>query len=159
MTPRRDFVIDASVAVKWLVPEPLTPEALLLLNAARQGEIRIHVPEIWLSEIASSLLKKTRRPLPERLEPHAAVRLIESVRALRVFAHSHDVLVSGAFSLAMRSALSVYDALYATLALSQGFRLITADLALIREIRGFDREENVVPLADVARALRASPPG
>jgi predicted nucleic acid-binding protein len=155
MPARRDWVVDASVAVKWLVPEPLTAEARRVLGAAREGLIRIHVPELWLTEVASSLWKKTRRAPADRLEVGRAIRMLERVRSLGMTVHSHGVLVSAAFALACRTGLSVCDSLYASLAMAQGFALITADERLASTAREAGLGEQVIPLARVGSALDA----
>lgn len=43
------YVIDASVAVKWYLPEVFEQEASRLLN----GRHELHVPELILPEIGS----------------------------------------------------------------------------------------------------------
>jgi predicted nucleic acid-binding protein len=49
------FVIDASVAIKWVVEEPGTPEALLLRRH------RLLAPDLLVAECANILWKKVRR--------------------------------------------------------------------------------------------------
>jgi predicted nucleic acid-binding protein len=155
MPDRPGWVVDASVAVKWLVPETLEAEASAVLEAAREGRIRVHVPEIWLSEIASSLWQKTRRPPGDRIAVRIAAELLESVRQLRVSVHSHEDLVVGAFGLACRSGISVYDALYAALAFSRGFPLATADERLVARLQAADLATYVVALRDVRSLLES----
>lgn len=50
-----DYVIDASVAIKWVVSEPGTQEALAL----RQH--RLIAPDLLIAECANILWKKVRR--------------------------------------------------------------------------------------------------
>ena len=153
MAESAGWVVDASVAVKWLVPEPLTAEARRVLRAAEAGRIRIHVPEIWLSEVANSLLKKTRRPGPDRIDAPMAARMLASARSLGVAVHSHGPLVAAAFALACGSGLSLYDALYAALALSRDSFLVTADDRLLAGARDGGLGDRAVALRDVAAAL------
>lgn len=158
MPDRPGWVVDASVAVKWLVPESLEAEANAVLDAARAGRIRVHVPEIWLSEIASSLWKKTRRPPGDRINVRIAVELLESVRRLRVSAHSHGALVIGAFGLACKSGISVYNALYAALAESRGFPLVTADDRLADRLEATGNGGRVIALREAPAFLEAAGP-
>ena len=44
-----NFVVDASVVVKWLVSETLTEEARLLLS----HRLKLHAPELLLAEYAN----------------------------------------------------------------------------------------------------------
>src|SRR5205085_5475716 len=52
--PIVDVVVDASVAVKWFVPEDNSAEALLLLDA----RFRRHVPVLLQTEVAQTVWKK-----------------------------------------------------------------------------------------------------
>jgi predicted nucleic acid-binding protein len=158
MPDRPGWVVDASVAVKWLVPESLDAEASAVLHVARAGRIRVHVPEIWLAEIASSLWKKTRRPAGNRLDVRIAAKLLESARRLRVTVHSHEALAVGAFGLACQSGITVYDALYAALALSRGLPLVTADDRLADRLEAVGSGGHVVRLRDVPAFLDAEGP-
>ena len=49
------MVIDASVAVKWVVPEVGSEAAIVLLGR------ELWAPSLWLAEAANALLKKSRR--------------------------------------------------------------------------------------------------
>lgn len=51
------YVIDASVAIKWMLSEPNTPEALRL----RASGSPLHAPALLDVELASVLLKKVRQ--------------------------------------------------------------------------------------------------
>jgi len=155
---RPGWVVDASVAVKWLIPETLEAEAKVVLDAARAGRIRVHVPEIWLVEIASSLWKKTRRPPGDHIDVRIAAELLESVRRLRVLVHSHGDLAIGAFGLACRSGITVYDGLYVALARARGFPLVTADDRLAARLQEEGSDGSVVALRDVPAFLEGSLP-
>jgi hypothetical protein len=50
------FVIDASIAVKWVVEEDGTPEALALRQTAK-----LMAPELLVAECANIFWKKVRR--------------------------------------------------------------------------------------------------
>ena len=49
-----DVVVDASVAVKWFVPENHTAEALCLLDA----RFRRHIPVLLQTEVGQTIWKK-----------------------------------------------------------------------------------------------------
>ena len=51
------FVIDASIAVKWVVEEHRTPEALLALRQ----KAKLIAPELLVAECANILWKKVQR--------------------------------------------------------------------------------------------------
>ena len=54
------IVLDASVAVKWFLPESvemLATEALALLDRFDEEEVRITVPDLFYVETASAIWK------------------------------------------------------------------------------------------------------
>lgn len=51
------YVVDASVAVKWLVREPLSHEASLLLT----GEVSLMAPDLLYAEAANALWAMRQR--------------------------------------------------------------------------------------------------
>ena len=48
-------VIDASVAIKWYVPEASSEAALRLLNIQREQGISLHVPDLLICEAGNIL--------------------------------------------------------------------------------------------------------
>ena len=53
-------VIDASVAIKWYVPEEHRDQAIRLLNLAASGEMEFHIPDLMYCEAGNILWKKVR---------------------------------------------------------------------------------------------------
>ena len=51
------LTVDASVVVKWFVPEALSDEARLLLG----DRLSLHAPDLVLVEFANTIWKKVRR--------------------------------------------------------------------------------------------------
>jgi predicted nucleic acid-binding protein len=60
------LTVDASIAVKWFVAEPLREEARRLLA----HRLHLHAPEILLSEFANTIWKKVRRGEIEDPQPY-----------------------------------------------------------------------------------------
>jgi predicted nucleic acid-binding protein len=118
------FVVDASVAAKWLVREADSDKAEALLMQWKQGDIDLLAPEIVLAEIGSMMWKKSLRGL---VPPDAALEAYEKfVRVSLPLAPIHD-LAGPALKLALQYRHSVYDGLYVALAQVTGWTLITAD--------------------------------
>jgi len=112
-------VIDASVAVKWVLEESGSPQACRLRGA------RLEAPELLLVECANILWKKVR--LGDLREEEAMERLDLLARApVIIWAVSPDLLMR-ALRLALDLRHPVYDCLYLALALQQGAPLVTAD--------------------------------
>ena len=66
-----DLVIDASVAIKWVIEEPGTREALSLRRH------RLFAPDLLVAECANILWKKTRRNELTLQEALLAARLLQ----------------------------------------------------------------------------------
>ena len=120
------FVVDASVGVKWVVPEEGTREAHALLERGR-----LAVPELFQAECTNILWKKVRRSEMSRDE---ALGALELLAGSGVVVWPMRELVDGAFRLAVVLDHSVYDCLYLTLALSQDWTFVTADRRLLDKI-------------------------
>ena len=55
------LVVDASVALKWVLPEPGRMEAVALLDAFGAGSLHLIAPRLLAEEVASALSKRCRR--------------------------------------------------------------------------------------------------
>jgi len=121
------YVIDASVAAKWVLPasgETLTRESLELLKRYAAGEVRFVVPDLFWAELANILWKAVRQ---------GRIRITSAETALHAMldrsfptVSSHTLLVE-AFAIATAFDRAVYDALYVALAVNSKSQLITAD--------------------------------
>jgi predicted nucleic acid-binding protein len=48
-------VLDASIAVKWLAPEPDSPDALKIRDAHVNEEVSLFAPDLLTYEVANAL--------------------------------------------------------------------------------------------------------
>jgi len=120
-------VIDASVAIKWMVEEEGTPEALALLRHAK-----LRAPDFLLAECANVLWKKVRRHEFTSGEALVAARLLESSEIELVSARP---LLREAMRIAIELKHPAYDCLYLALALAHDATLVTADYRFLRVVR------------------------
>ncbi|HEV2401237.1 MAG TPA: type II toxin-antitoxin system VapC family toxin [Candidatus Sulfotelmatobacter sp.] len=123
----RSFVLDASVAAKWMLPakdELLRTEAFRLLDAYEAGEINLVVPDIFWPECGNLLWKAVRQNRCPRADAELALLLL--VRRKIPTLPSSEVL-SQALSIAVNFNRPVYDSLYVALAAVTKNDLITAD--------------------------------
>ncbi len=119
-------VVDASVAVRWVLEEPGSRQSRQLAEAA------LEAPDFLLLECANILWKKVR--LGDLRPPEAAERLELLARAPIAWASSTDVL-GEALRLALELRHPVYDCLYLALALDRGVPLVTADRRFVEAVR------------------------
>jgi predicted nucleic acid-binding protein len=139
------LVIDASVAIKWLVDEPGTDEALQL----RQHELL--APDLLMIECANILWKKCRRK---------EMTADETVVAAELLARSEIELAPMRGLLAAATRLAnvldhpAYDCAYVALAEALQCAMVTADSSMCRKLRAHKALTiEIVDLADAPTAL------
>jgi predicted nucleic acid-binding protein len=139
-----DLVIDASVAVKWVIDEEGTTEALALRGRA------LAAPDLLIAECANILWKKVRRnELSEQEAVFAAGLLARAdieLMAMRPY-------LEAAVRIAVALDHPAYDCIYIALAEAEGLRFVTADMSLLLKIGRQASEryaDRVVGLADTA---------
>ena len=123
----KSFVLDASVAAKWMLPaknEPLRPEAFRLLDAYEAAEVSPLVPDIFWPECGNIMRKAVRQGRVPRTEGEAAIELLLNRRIPTI---SSSELLLEAMAIALNFGRSVYDSLYVSLAAQTKNELITAD--------------------------------
>ncbi len=123
-------VVDASVGVKWFVPEVHAAEA----RQWRNGLDELHVPAFFFDlEIANILWKKVRRA---EITLADANLILAQLPGLPVTRHPEAPLLPSAFDLADRTQRTIYDCLYLALAVHLGGRMVTADQRLFNSLAG-----------------------
>lgn len=130
----KDLVIDASVAIKWVVQEPGTEHALALRKA------RLAAPDLFIPECANILWKKQKLGQITPGEASMATRLLE---------RSGVDLISTGAQLFHATALAIeldhpaYDCFYVLLARDRKCAFATADDRLIRKVQQSSRQDLV----------------
>ncbi len=124
------IVVDASVGVKWFVPEVHSAEA----RQWRNGPDELHAPAFFFDlEIANILWKKMRRGEITRAD---ADLILGQLPTLPLSRHPEYPLLASAFDLADRTQRTVYDCLYLALAMHLKGQMVTADLRLYNILVG-----------------------
>lgn len=116
----KQYVVDASVSVKWFLPEIHSREALLLLKK----EFKLLAPDLIFAEFGNVLWKKWRAA---EIDADSAIKILLDFRRIPLAIISSEMILDIAWSVAERSQRSFYDSLYLSLALSRECRLVTAD--------------------------------
>ena len=123
------FVLDCSVAAKWVLPESGRGAALELFERYESGEILLIAPDILVAEFASLVAKRNRRRQISAVQAHQAFELM--TRCVPRLVDTRPLLFR-ALDLSMRHQLSLWDCIYLALALDRDCPALTADLRLFR---------------------------
>jgi predicted nucleic acid-binding protein len=147
LAPGERLVVDASVAVKWVVPEPDTTRATALRNHY------LIVPDLIFAECANILWKKLRRGDLTKEQAGAAARTLETTDLVIVSAKAY---VARAVAISAELDHPAYDAIYLAVAEAFGLRLVTADHRLVRKTeQGSATYRNLLlPLSDIAPSVQ-----
>jgi predicted nucleic acid-binding protein len=140
------LVIDASIAVKWVVEEEGTPQALILRQRAR-----LIAPELLVAECANVLWKKVRRDELAKEEALLAARLLQAAEIELLPTRS---LLAAATRIAIELDHPAYDCLYLALAVESDCQFVTADQRFLRKLgQGRQRalRERATPLTVAAK--------
>ena len=127
-------VVDASLAVKWLVEENDSDRADRILETWESQDIRVAAPK-------SDALRGDQRSTPQggagRPHRRTAADLIDNLFFSRLELHETQHLHRGALELASRLGQgAAYDSHYLALAETLGCELWTADEKFFRAARG-----------------------
>ena len=138
------LVVDASVAVKWLVAEDDSEAAREL---AASGE-DLHAPRLMACEVANALWRKARLGEIERGDAGA---MLAAVQDMPVRWGADEAVCADAVRIALALDRPVYDCVYLALAHRIGAAVVTADLRFADVLAPTEHGEAVVTLADYAR--------
>ena len=141
------LVVDASVAVKWLVAEEDSDAADRLLA----GDEDLHAPRLMASEIANALWRKARTG---EIERGRAGVLMAAVSEMPVHWSSDERLCADALRLAVALDRPVCDCVYLALAHRVGARLVTADARFANALATTEHGGTVVTLQDYVKERR-----
>jgi predicted nucleic acid-binding protein len=124
------YVLDSSVAFKWVVPEIDSPRAVRLRDEYRTAIHELIAPDIFPPELAHALTRAERQG---RIED-AVTRLIDVLTTCPILIPSLPLLLRAAdISSTMR--VGVYDCIYVAPAEQEGCELVTADIRLLSNLR------------------------
>jgi predicted nucleic acid-binding protein len=136
------FVIDASVAAKWVLIESHTDTAHRIVKTKK-----LLAPDLLWAELGSVLWARQRRGEFGLLD---ARDMLGELRALPITIHPILPLLPAALDVAITVDHSLYDCLYLALAEAEDCRVVTADRRFHRSVRGGVWADRIVWIEDVA---------
>lgn len=131
------FVLDASVAAKWMLParaEAFRAEAYHLLDSYELGDVEFTVPDVFWAECGNIVWKAVRQ---QRFSRSDAEFVLDSMLKREIITVSSATLLPKAVSYAFDFGCAVYDALYLALAVQEKTQLITADERLANAVAAY----------------------
>ncbi len=139
-------VIDASVAIKWFIPEADSPTADALLA---QG-FAFHAPDFLKLELGNAFWKNVLRGHIPADAFHVVLPELElSINHW----HPTTALLPEAFELACELQHPIYDCIYLALAKRHALPLVTADRKLATKLKETAHGDRLVGLSQWQTAL------
>lgn len=137
------LVVDASVAVKWVVAEGGSDSAERLLDHP------LVVPDLLFAECANILWKKIRRRELTLEQAELAAQGLERAELTVIPSRGYVALAT---AIAAELDHPAYDGLYLAVAETLGLQLVTDDARLVRRLsRAPDRFKGLaIPLSEIA---------
>ena len=135
-----NLVIDASVLIKFYVPEILSDKAEELLTRVERGDVMLLAPDLIYSEVGNILWKKQRLRELTRSEVEEITDVIISL-PLKI--ESSKLLLPLAMDIGMAYGITIYDALYLSMARIYEIKMITADKKLADAMAKTDLKEYI----------------
>lgn len=123
---RQKKVIDASVIAKWFLYETGSNNALKIKDEHINGKINIVVPEFAFIEILNALRYKKYSESDLQIVNKDLWMMQLHIEKIDEF------LLNKTIEISIKHNLSIYDAVYAALAMVYGCALVTADKELLK---------------------------
>lgn len=136
------YVVDASVALKWFVPEIHAEHALRLLRK----KFDLQAPELIQAEFGNILWKKCRAG---EFDGTTAGEILDSFRRSPLGLHPHGAFLKLAWEVALKHRQTFYDSLYLALSMTERARLVTADRKFYDALAGMPAERHLLWIEDV----------
>lgn len=135
------FVVDASIAVKWVMSEPETADALAFLQ--RERPKGLVAPDFLVAEVSNVAWKKARRGEIDWLHAIEAARRIGLT--ITRFLPSR-LLGRRATEIAIEIDHPVYDCLYLACAEAENATVVSLDGRMMRKLAGTPYSPRVIDL-------------
>ena len=117
------LVLDASIALGWMVDVPAPRISVSALRLLQSGTIGV-VPDLWYYEVSNALIMAERRG---RASAQLVSSHISDIERLAAFLEVSPTTPSALIAAARQSGLTAYDAAYFELALRRNLPLATLD--------------------------------
>src|SRR4051794_36151062 len=121
------FVLDASVGMKWFLPEIDSAKALALRNDFQNQIHELIAPDTYPPEMGNAFTRAERKQLITRQE--GAVYFADVLASLPEI-HQSLPLLPRAYELSSQTRIGIFDCIYVALAERENRELLTSDVKL-----------------------------
>lgn len=122
-----NLIIDASVLIKFFVPEVLSSKAEQLLASVEDGSVKLFAPDLIYAEAGNILWKKHRL---KELTQSEVGKITDLIISIPMNVEPLKALFPLAVDIAIAYQVTVYDAVYLSMARVYETEMITADKKL-----------------------------
>jgi len=125
----KSYVVDASVILKWLLPQNISPfqqQALSIREGLLEVNFSLIVPTLWRYEVANTLGRIVPGSASDLLTHCSNIGLQEINDSIERDRQALEMMV--------RHPISFYDASYHVLAIQNDIKFITADEKYYRKV-------------------------
>jgi predicted nucleic acid-binding protein len=136
------WVVDASVVVKWILPESGSDAARAFLGRAATERSMLLAPELLWAEVANTLWKKAS--VGGGLHESEARAALLALLGSPISVVPQAGMAAAALQLGLALGITAYDALYVAVAEARDGVLVTFDTRLARKLRSGGFGERVV---------------
>jgi predicted nucleic acid-binding protein len=126
------YVLDASVALSWVMPRPLTSKALALRDDFCNHIHELIAPSTFGAEVASGLTKAERQKL---IPVGDGVHLLADILRTSPLLHAYDPFLFRATEISSTVRSGLHDCLYIALAEREACDFVTVDDKLLKNVQ------------------------
>lgn len=141
-----NYIVDASVAAKWYLPEEHSGSASQLIN----DQFILHVPDLFYCEIANVLWKRVSRT---ELDSKKALEILNAIEAFPFKVNNSNTFIVAAFEIACQIKCTVYDSLYLAIAVYHDCQMVTADKRFYNTVLDSNLSKNIIWIESLPEIL------
>lgn len=138
----KKIVLDASVAVKWFIPEVHSENAIRLLD----NPIKFLAPNLIYAEVGNILWKKTRL---KELTAEVAGEILNDFKKMPLEITENQSILEAVWHIATKYQRTFYDSLYLALARTENCQFVTADQAFVNALKTTDLSASLLWIEDI----------
>jgi predicted nucleic acid-binding protein len=126
------YVLDSSVALKWVLAEPDSGRAIRLRDEYNASIHELLAPDFFIPEIANGVAVAERQG---RITGGQAAIFFHDIIRNAPAIHPTPFLLIRAIEISLSTNQAVYDCIYVALAEREGCQMVSADDQLVRKLR------------------------